>query len=92
MTMIEKMARAIAKSDGMTWEKFGAAGMDNYTRRAKAALTVLLEPDEAMLKASPIVGTGMDETGRWCTNTEPARACFTATILAALTPEPADKA
>lgn len=44
------------------------------------------EPTEAMLKASPIVGTGPNEHGDWAVNTKPAQIVWAAMIAASPPP------
>ena len=54
------------------------------TRAAISAIEAMREPTEKMLKASPIVGTGLNEHGDWSVNSEPARIVWAAMIDAAL--------
>jgi hypothetical protein len=56
--------------------------------RARAAIEAMREPTTKMLKASPIVGTGINEDGKWGINTRPAADVWTAMIDAALTEPP----
>jgi len=69
MTMIEKIARAMAASDKMDCDEWGGL----YQERARAALQAMLEPSE-----------GMVEAGNDWVITEDGRKVFTAMIRAAL--------
>ena len=87
-SMIEKLAK-IAESHVRPVMVYGdhpgapkqlGLGMTGGKEAVLAIITALREPSEDMLRASPIVGTGPDESGRWKTNTEPARIVWQAMI------------
>lgn len=89
--MVERVARALAA------QSFEAAGNDkpgpsaaaerrwpHFVPQARTAIEAMREPTEAMLRASPLIGTGITEKGDWATNTRPAQAVWPAMIDAAL--------
>lgn len=45
-----------------------------------AVLGAVREPSERVMKASPVVGTGLNERGEWSVNTEPAQVMWPAMI------------
>jgi hypothetical protein len=96
--MVERVARAI---DPTAWRWLDsivgrepahpaeAPTRATQVRQARAAIEAMREPTEAMLRASPVVGTGPDERGNWAVNTKPAQAVWPAMIDAALGTSPA---
>lgn len=83
----------ITKADQAACDREGLASADHaiplwrqpeHLNRARAALEAVREPTEAMLRASPVVGTGVDAEGRWCTNTDPAAWVWRAMIDTAI--------
>jgi hypothetical protein len=86
--IIEIMAKAIGaqalSGSGNTSGEFAQAALTAL--REAGFVVVPAEPTEAMLKASPVVGTGIGEDGKWATNTKPGRDVYRA-MVAAYTPK-----
>lgn len=89
--MVERVARALCIADGCDSDHISNDALDEgralwtcYADAARAAIDAMREPTEAMLAASPVVGTGLDDDGKWAVNTRPAKDVWSAMIDAAL--------
>lgn len=80
MSMIERVARALAECDGLTICSDASYRMSSYGIRAKAAIKAMREPTEEMVDA----GIWKDDELEWLPQYRAMPQIFTAMIDAAL--------
>lgn len=88
MTMIERVARALAKSDGAKFEH----NPDVYTALARAAIAEMREPTEGMVRTgscniSPWWSKAMRDSADYANTEKAAKSSWSGMIDAALNEE-----